>query len=150
MEKPVSDPTETHKVSAQPTILTVPGYFFAARVESMDTVFRREFLDLEVPPVPELTLEVCEVVGNPDADKLFAELGERAIIPVSQFREFLAHTDQDDLPLFFLKGKSGEVCAVMVNWHSRKEGWMVEAGGLSPGSPPVFTYDGQEVALPRR
>ena len=105
-------------IPAQPALITSRQYFREAGLETsmMGPNFKAQFLDLEVPPAKKGELVIRKLMDASLDISILAEienLGEEAIISVSQFRVFLARNQNSRKQfLFYLRGKNGEVWSV--------------------------------------
>ena len=118
-------------IPAQPALITSRQYFRKAGLETsmMGPNFKAQFLDLEVPPAKKEELVIRKLMDASLDISILAEienLGEEAIISVSQFRVFLARNQNSRKQfLFYLRGKNGEVWSVEANWRGFISGWDV-------------------------
>lgn len=120
----------TVRISAQPATTTSEGYFKEAGVGWMGGNFKAQFLGLEVPATNEVELAVRKLEEASLDAPILNELGDKAEISVSQFREFLSQNRSSSGWFIFhlnLKGKDGKPWAVDAGWSVDYRGWGVGA-----------------------
>ncbi len=115
-------------IFAQPTVTTSEKYFEEAGVKWMNDNFESQFLVLEVEAVDETTLSIHKLDEASLDEHILTELGDKAEITLSQFKEFLSKNKKSGgWFIFYLKGKNGELSVVSASWRVVGGGWDVDA-----------------------
>ncbi len=121
----------TVRIAAQPAVITSEEYFKEAGVVWANDVFQAEFYGLELSATEEVELAVSKLEEASLDAPILAELGDKAEISVSQFREFLAaNRESSEWFIFYLSGRNGKR-AVNADWGVGDGGWNVLASSVT-------------------
>ena len=121
----------TVRVVAQPAGTTSKEYFEKAGVKWAGSNFEDYFYGLEFPASEDTELVVRKLEQESLDSPIFAELGDKAEISISQFHAFLtANHASPEWFIFYLKGKDGNLWAVYAFLDSFIRGWRVDASSV--------------------
>ena len=116
------------RIPTQPAILTSEEYFKEAGVVWMGSNFEAQFLGLGEFGVEATDLVVSKLVEASLDALILVELGDKAEILVSQFREFLSLNKQSpEGCVFYLRGRDENLWTVRADWRDGDGGWFVSA-----------------------
>jgi len=121
-------------VSAQPAVTTSEDYFKEAGVVVMGDNFQNQFLGLEIGASERTEFTIRKLEKESLDRPILDELGDKAEISASQFKAFLAENRRSpEWFIFYLRGRDGNLWAVIAHWNSVIDGWYVRA--FSVGNP---------------
>jgi len=125
----------TLHIPAQPASTTSKEYFEEAGVRYFWSNFESQFFGLEVEATGPIELAISKLNKDSFDGPVLTELGDMAEISVSQFREFLAtNRKSPEWFIFYLRGRDGNLWAVIADWYSDNDGWDVRAGSVEDPS----------------
>jgi len=114
--------------SAHPATNTSKKFWEDHAVESMNSDFEDQFLELEVEAVGAVTLSISKLEKNSLDAPILAELGEKAVTSVLHFAELLNyHRGSSETFSVYLRGLDGELWAVRALLFTDRNGWSVGA-----------------------
>jgi len=135
----------TQLIAPLAAITASEEYFGEVEVKWMGDNFKAQFLGLELPCTERAEMKVAKLEKSSLDALILAELGDKAEITVSQFREFLGcNCASPEWFIFYLRGKDGNLWAVLASWSAGGGGWRVEA--LSVADPDGWLADGRVVS----
>ncbi|MDO8471213.1 MAG: hypothetical protein Q7S49_01235 [bacterium] len=119
-------PLRIVRIPAQPAVLTSEEYFKEAGVVWMGMNFKSQFLSLAEFGVEATDLVVRKLVEASLDALVLVELGDKAEILVSQFREFLSLNKRSpEWFIFYLRGRDEDLWTVRADWRDGDGGWFV-------------------------
>lgn len=118
----------TFTAEALPQVTTTKSYFLEAGVVWMGGNFISQFIDLEVLATDARELSVDKIEESSFDVTILSQLGKKAGITVSQFRDFLSmHQETAGWFVFYLTGNNGNLWVVDAHWLPEYLGWLVNA-----------------------
>ncbi len=122
----------TATIPAQPAVMTSEDYFKEAGVVWMNDNFKAKFFGLKVEAREQTEFAICKLEQDSLDAPILAELGDKAEMPVSQFKQFLSdNRESSEYFILYLRGKDGNLWAVSAYWLTGYDGWRVSSSSVA-------------------